>query len=245
MATKPVLSPPPASGPQRRKGWWWRMSQRGRNIVAVTVMLATFVAIFGTPLLLLAVTHPTFAGDPSGYAKIRPGPLATGPQVMKIKLVIVDTATGKIDHVWDLMPPDNLATNPSEVGTVVQLSWSEDLVGHYDSGGSAYTSSVDVTVIDAATSSVIATASFTNQPPMHVVGDLGDSVGEKPEDQVVKYLWGLPDNAPPQDLRGILLWFVGVITLIVVVCWWIFFHAPRKARRRAAMGGRGHSPRLP
>jgi hypothetical protein len=221
------------------------MSQRGRNIVAVTVMLAIFVAIFGTPLLLLALTHPTFAGDPSVYAKIQPGPPATGPQVMKVKLVIVDTATGKIDHVWDLMPPDNLATNPSEVGTVVQLSWSQNLVGHYDGGGSAYTSNVGVTVIDAATSNVITAASFINQPPMHVVGDMGDSVGEKPEDQVVKYLWGLPDNAPPQDLRWFVLWFVGIMTLIVVFCWWVFIHAPRKARRRAAMGVPGPQPPAP
>lgn len=224
------------------------MSQRGRNIVAVTVMVAIFVAIFGTPLLLLQLTRPTFAGDPSVYAKLQPGSRVTEPQVMKVKLVVVDVATGKMDHVYDLMAPDNLATKPSEVGTVVQLQWSKNLIGHYDGGGSAYTSNVDVTVIDAATSNVIATASFSNQPPMQFVGAaVSDSIGEKPEDQVVKYLWSLPDNGPPQDLRLPVLFFVGFWIAFIAFCWWLFVSAPRKARRRASMGvlGPPTPPRRP
>jgi hypothetical protein len=241
MAVKPVFSLSSSSGPQHRNSWWWRLSQRSRGIVAVTVMVAILLAVFGIPLLVLQLSRPTFVGDTSVYAKLQPGPPASGSQVMKVKLVIVDMATGQMDHIWDMMIPDELASKPADVETVVQLQWSKNLIGHYEGGGSAYTSNVDVTVIDVATSNVIGTASFNNQPPALYVGQTGDSVGTKPEDQVIKYLEKLPSNVQ-QDNRFFVLWFGGIMIGFVVLIWWIFVHAPRKARKRASMGVLGAQP---
>lgn len=230
------------ASPHRRNAWWWRMSEGGRGAVAVTVAITIFVAVFGVPLLVLQMTRPTFTGDLSAYANIQPGPQATGaPQAMKLKLVIVDTATGKIDHVWDRVIPDFMATKPAEVRTVVQLSWSEDLIGHYEGGGNAYASNVTVKVVDVATSNVIAATSFSNDPAGSWSA-AGDNVAPKPEQQVADYLRSLPNDGPPQDLRLPVLFFVGFWIAFIALCWWIFVSAPRKARRRAAAGVLGPKP---
>ena len=230
--------------PHTKHLWWWRMSEGQRGAAAVTVMIMIFVAIFGTPLLVLQLTRPTFTGDLSAFANIAPGPQATGaPQAMKLKLVIIDTATGKMDHVWDRVVPDLMAANPSEVRTVVLLTWSQDLIGHYEGGGNAYTSNVSVKVVDVATANVIATASFSSDPSAPFVGSAAsDSVGSRPEKEVADYLWTLPSDGPPQDLRLPILLFVGFWIAFIALCWWIFVSAPRKARRRSAAGVLGPKP---
>ena len=144
------------------------MSQRGRNAIALTVAATIFVAIFAIPMLVYELLRPSFAGDPSAYASLQPRPAATGgPQVLKLKLVVVDTATGRMDPVWGSIPEGMQATSPTEVGTVVQLAWGESLSGHYDDNPSwpAFSSIVAVTVVDLASRAVIAKTSFTNEPP--------------------------------------------------------------------------------
>lgn len=195
------------------------MSQRGRNAVALTVAGAVFVAVFAIPMLVYQLLRPSFAGDPSAYASLRPGPEATGaPAVMKLGLVVVDTATGRMDPVWGSIPEGMQATSPTEVGTVVQLAWGESLSGHYDDNPSwpAYSSTVAVTVVDAASRAVIAKTSFTNAPPAtRPDGAAGDTVAARPEDQVVTYLVGLP--SPPAPLPAGMAWFLLFVAAWVVL----------------------------
>lgn len=204
------------SGSRRGTGWWWRMSPRGRGTVFLTGMITVGFVI---PVLAYELLRPSFSGDPSVYASLQPGPLATGPQAMQLKLVVVDTATGKMDPVFGQLPEGMQATNPAEVATVVQLAWSETLSGHYDNNPNwpAYNSNVVVTVVDVATRAVIAKDTFTNEPPGVVpVGVSGPTVAARPEEQVRDYLWHLP--GPPAPMPAGMMWFVAFI-----IGWFIFW----------------------
>lgn len=196
------------NGSRRGTGWWWRMSPRSRGIVFITGMITVGVVI---PVLAYELLRPAFSGDPSVYASLQPGPLATGPQVMKLKLVVVDTATGKMDPEFGQLPESMQATNPAEVATVVQLAWSETLAGHYndDPSSPAYNSHVVVTVVDVATRAVIAKDTFTNAPPGALpVGNKG-ATAARPEEQVRDYLWRLPSSG--DSMPAGMVWFVAFI----------------------------------
>jgi len=215
------------------------LSQRGRNAIALTVAGAVFIAIFAIPMLVYQLLSPAFAGDPSSFASLQPGPEATGaPAVMKLGLVVVDTATGRMDPVWGNIPEGMRAISPAEVGTVVQLTWGESLSGHYDDNPSwpAYSSTVAVTVVDVATRAVVGKASYTNEPPAtRPDGATGDTVAERPADQVVTYLRGLPSPSAP--LPAGMAWFLVFIVAWVVLCGvlplsWLLRH-PRRASPRA------------
>ncbi len=130
-----------------------------------------------------------------------------------------------------MLPRDYLATGPAEVATVVYLDWSSTLVGHYNGNASlpAYDSRVDVVVVDLPSSSVVGTASFTNQPPGALpAGVTGETVAQKPEDQVVRYLLGLPGLTPP-DRTGIGLGVLGIVLVVAVLGTWWFIIRPLRA----------------
>ena len=211
-----------ASGNPKKLFWVLIFSLLGLLIVVVIGLNAWGLiqrAPFEGRLTEFASIHPRSGGSSSG---------------VRGKLVVIDKATGQLDPVWGKIPDNMRAANPADVGTVVWLSWSESLVGRYKGGQPAYRSDVKVTVIDRASSTVLDTKTFSNEPPGTITaGGGGGASGKRPEDEVVNYLRTLAGVSQPSRTQIIVL-IVGLVPLAIGVIFVTVLAIRRHDRPRAA-----------
>jgi hypothetical protein len=192
-----------------------------RWVVWIVIAAIAVGLIVGIPLWQ-RIQRASFEPYLAQYAAIQPNGQASSAH-MRGKMIVIDKSTGSIDPTWDEIPDDMRAASPSQVATVVWLEWSESEVGTYQGGGSGYSSNVEVTVIDKATSKIIATKSFSSQPTgVRVAGGSADTVAKRPEDQVVQYLrtlGGEPESASLGllSLVTVAIVLVGMLGIAVAV----------------------------
>jgi hypothetical protein len=138
------------------------------------------------------IRRAPFRAEMSTYLQAPTGPAKPGTSVKKV--VVIDVADKDVDSLHFDLPDDLRAATPAEVTTVVWLNWSKNQIGTYTGGGSAYQWSCQVTVIDKATRTTIRQQTFTgSRPPQSVRARRGTShSGDKPTDQVINFLRGLP-----------------------------------------------------
>ena len=203
--------------------------------VLILSLVGFLIVIVIGPSAWGLIQRAPFEGHLSEFASIQPRS-GGGPSGARGKLVVIDKATGQLDRVWGKIPDDMRAANPADVGTVVWLSWSESLVGRYKGGQPAYRSDVKVTVIDRATSAVLGTKTFSNEPPSTITaGGSGGASGKRPEAEVVKYLRALAgESKPPSTQIIVLVVVVSLTPLAIGIIFVIVLAIRRRARRRAA-----------
>jgi len=220
---------------------WNERVDRWANENPKKLLWAVIFSLLG--LLIVIVIGPSawgliqrapFEGHLSEFASIQPRS-GGGSSGVRGKLVVIDKATGQLDPVWGKIPDNMRAANPADVGTVVWLSWSESLVGHYKGGQPAYRSDVKVTVIDRATSAVLGTKTFSNEPPSTITaGGSGGASGKRPEAEVVKYLRALAGGSAPSSTLTIVIVVVGLMPLVIGIIFVTVLAIRRRARAKAA-----------
>ena len=123
---------------------------------------------------------------------------AGGRGYLKGKVLIIDKKEKGIDPLNSSLPETLRATSPEEVKTVVWLNWNENLVGHYEGGGSAYVYTCQMTIIDNTIPAIVAVKKMRgSEPPEYITvysyGNLpsyGNGHGDKPD--IIGYLRKLP-----------------------------------------------------
>ncbi len=168
----------------RRVDNWIKVAFAGALVVLA------FVAV-GVGVLVWALTRSPFRNHIASY--LAP-PVGVAPRGTKVgKLVIVDVGKKDVDSLQDDLPDDLRARGPADATTVALLQWSQDIVGGYTSGGNALQWSCQITVVDLATRTTIATQRIMGSPPpWSTVGKRGAShSGDRPRNEVLAYLVGL------------------------------------------------------
>src|SRR5262245_1828947 len=109
------------------------------------------------------------------------------------KVIPVDMKGSKsIDWIYFDMPNDLRAKKPDEVGTVAQLSWSEDKIDEYTDGAGAYVHVCKVDVIDLGKKSVVVSQTFRGGEPPMEKSHSGSAYGSKPTQDIVNWLKNMP-----------------------------------------------------
>lgn len=118
----------------------------------------------------------------------RPGPL-------RGTVLPVDLPRRRLeDGVLFRLPPALRPRRPEEVGTVAYIDYEKERVGSYvdeqtaQVTGSAYRMRVTMTVVDAASRTVIAREVFLGDQPEEVLSRTGDAYGGLPFHDLVRYL---------------------------------------------------------
>jgi hypothetical protein len=98
----------------------------------------------------------------------------------------------EVDWIYFDLPGDLKARKPEDVGTVVQLNWSEQQIGEYDDKAGAFVHLCTVNVVDLAKKQVVASRSFRGGEPPQEKSSSGSAYGSKPTQDIVNFLKGLP-----------------------------------------------------
>lgn len=109
------------------------------------------------------------------------------------KIIPVDVASESIDRAYFLMNDEVKPTTPGEVGAVARIRYESEAIGHYGRFGSGhygtgYVWLANIDVVDLATSTVVAHASFRGSDPAHSKKGHGDSYGSRPSGQIADWL---------------------------------------------------------
>lgn len=108
------------------------------------------------------------------------------------KVIVVNPRERTVDDIYFDLPEKVRATTPNEVGTIILLEWTEDAVGHYSWGGTAYVHTANVSVIDKAMPALMIDRIFRgSDPPSKKIGR-GDAYGSKPTGEIISFIAGLP-----------------------------------------------------
>jgi len=109
------------------------------------------------------------------------------------KCITVDMEKNEVDHLYFDLPDDLQAETPDQVATIVQLYWGKQQVNEYSNGKPALKQRCDVLVVDKATMEPVAAGTFWgSDPPSQIKSSQSEGSGDKPTDQVVAFLKGLP-----------------------------------------------------
>jgi len=115
------------------------------------------------------------------------------------KVVTVDTDKKAVDYwTFDKLPEGLRAKSPTEVGTVVLITWDWEEVGKYqdtetgETTGAAKKSLASVTLLNWQEQLIIEERVFEGQPPPESIALDGDYALERPMFEIVDYLKGLP-----------------------------------------------------
>jgi hypothetical protein len=134
---------------------------------------------------------PGFGPPGKGGPPAPPPPSGQGYVVGKI-ITVQMSPKREVDWIYFDLPGELKARKPEEVGTVVQLSWSEQEIDKYDDGAGAFVHLCDVKVVDLAKKQVVATRSFRGGDPPQSKSSAGSAYGSKPTQDIVNFLKGLP-----------------------------------------------------
>lgn len=109
------------------------------------------------------------------------------------KLVVVDKERQTLDELFNQLPSDMKADDPSEVRTVVLLSWRQEEVGYYaGTNKMAKRWHCAVTIIDLNARRRLAEKDIIGaMPPAFITPDDKPS-GDKPDKKVIEFLTSLP-----------------------------------------------------
>lgn len=110
------------------------------------------------------------------------------------KVIVVNPREKTVDDIYFDLPEKVRATSPNEVGTIILLEWTEDVVGHYAWGGQGYVHTAKVLVIDKAMPALMINRIFRgSDPPSKKIGR-GDAYGSKPTGEIISFIMGLPEK---------------------------------------------------
>ncbi|MEW6212363.1 MAG: hypothetical protein AB1631_28820 [Acidobacteriota bacterium] len=109
------------------------------------------------------------------------------------KLVVVDREKQTIDDLFNALPSDMKADHPSEVRTVVLLTWTQEEVGYYEGTNKmARRWHCSVTAIDlSARRRLVEKDIIGPMPPAFIRPDDKPS-GDRPDKKVIEFLTSLP-----------------------------------------------------
>jgi hypothetical protein len=171
-------------------------SNKGKIIgwVLVGVVAAGVAGFFGVRLLLRANKVKPFKEHLATYTQPINQPEKEFTSKKPIgKCVTVDMEKNEVDSIYFDLPDELRAETPDQVGTIVQLNWGKQQVNEYEGGKPAYKQRCDVLVVDRATMSAVAAETFWgSDPPSQIKSSQSEGSGDKPTDQVVNFLKGLP-----------------------------------------------------
>jgi len=129
---------------------------------------------------------------------------------LRRKVVLIDRSTGKLDESFAQLPADLKAKDPSEVKSVVFVTWKEVSAGMGTQGKTAfYRVDGSVSAVDVSGSSPVwsCNAEYMERQPDEAqvmgkaptIGSGTKVVGAKPVKELVEFLQALPQDgsAPP------------------------------------------------
>jgi len=116
-----------------------------------------------------------------------------GEPYIKNKIIMVDIDEKKFDNsLFHSSLMELKATTPEEVGTVIWLSWDEEIADHYTDGTAAIRLNCFAQIIDITESSIIGEKLiYGSSPPSSKAGS-GSRTGSKPDTNVIEYIKTLP-----------------------------------------------------
>lgn len=115
-----------------------------------------------------------------------------GDVILDGKLVVVNKITNQIEQslltsLGDIFVPETL----DEIKYIVWLECNREYVGKYTDGASGYQQKCKLSLIDKATSTLIARKTFSGGMPPQTKRHSGDATGSRPDDQIKNYLVSL------------------------------------------------------
>jgi hypothetical protein len=138
--------------------------------------------------------HDPFYKDIDKFTIAGGGQIPAGqPRPAVAKVVAVDMSNRKTDASHWYIDSQYRASKSDEVTTVLQVSWSSDVVGHYSGGGGAATKwRANVTLIDLKTRAVLGQSNFVGSEPPQTIRRRGFSSagasGDKPLNQIGQWV---------------------------------------------------------
>jgi hypothetical protein len=108
------------------------------------------------------------------------------------KILPVDIQNKRLDFIYFDLPSQLRTSIPTEIGTIAILDCKQVVSGRYTSGSTAYVPFCDITLLDRSMTTVLARHSVAGVQPPERKYQKGDWFGERPNDQIVAYLLGLP-----------------------------------------------------
>jgi hypothetical protein len=140
----------------------------------------------------LASKAEAFTSVLAKYADLRKLPDGhLSPYVTQKILAIAPTA--EISPLHLKIPKNLRAITPDEVGTVLIVEYTENVVGRYQGGGKALVQVCSVDVIDVNARSKLATRVFRGtDPPSAKPLSRSDASGSSPDHDILKFIKKLP-----------------------------------------------------
>lgn len=124
--------------------------------------------------------------------KVLSGPLPAarvGPPFGSRRLLLVNTASKKVDWLFFDLPASMRANTPEEVGLVVLLTAENRKVGQYGNGKPAYQTVVRAKFIDLETNASAPDKEFLgDEPPGSIPSRASMGIGRPPNAAIVEYL---------------------------------------------------------
>jgi len=126
---------------------------------------------------------------------------ATMPELVG-RIVIVDMDENAFDPLTMQLPDDLFPTHPSQVGTVIQVHWLQEIDGQYVDGATAYRWRVVFCFVNLLTGEVSPHQSLLGSPPPYEKNDRDDRSGRKPINRFFEYLMRLPRKPLPDKTEA-------------------------------------------
>ena len=143
---------------------------------------------------MIMVRH--FVGHMGSYAHIKYSDEYSGKGYLVGKAIVVNSSSEEVDNLYFHLPGRIRASKPDEVGTVILVHCSTENTGEYEGGGAASRKNCDIEIFDKATRVIIGSESFSGATPSSIVAPAGSgNSAERPTEDMVKYLAGLPVRA--------------------------------------------------
>jgi hypothetical protein len=192
-----------------------RNSQNSRAALIIAITATAIVVVIGIGLAVILTGNADrsahaarFQGNVKEFLAINNEPTQRDAYIRGKILVINKKDKAVDDELFFQLPAADRAGTPEEVGTVILITWSKELVGFYSNnrgdGGAGYVHKCELTIIDRSISTVIYRRWFNGSlPPLKSSGS-GDRFGSRPVQEIVDWLAALPressvEAAPPAD----------------------------------------------
>ncbi|MCG3174658.1 MAG: hypothetical protein GMKNLPBB_02918 [Myxococcota bacterium] len=129
------------------------------------------------------------------YSELHRLPNEHLPPYVTQKILAIDPS-GNISPLHLKIPKGLRATKADEVGTVLIVEYTEDIVGHYQGGGKALVNVCTVNIVDVNARRKLATRVFRGTaPPSAKPWSGSDASGSSPNRDVLKFIRKLPRRA--------------------------------------------------
>jgi hypothetical protein len=166
-------------------------------VILIGIGVASF---FGIRYMIRSNTVAPFNKQINNYLSGGVPPAGGNPndpnqrQKVKGKILPVDVEKKEVDWVYFDLPDEVRPAKPEDIGAVALLRWGKNLVGNYNNNPSnpAYQQTVQVTVVDQNTKTILGQTSFAGSMPPQKKKSSESGTGSRPDAEIINYLKGFP-----------------------------------------------------